>query len=219
MTAYRLILASSSPRRRELLGSLGLPFDIRKPDVDETRHPDETPFAYVERVGIDKAQAIAQQIQNEEALILAADTIVVAADTIGVTQQGVLLGKPTDAGDARAMLQLLRGKMHLVSTLIVFCVVSADGTAPRIHTRRIMTRVTMRNYTDAEIDAYIATGDPLDKAGSYAIQHPIFRPVAHIDGCYNNVVGLPLCEVKRGLAAFGLLESAPEGCDCPPYNR
>lgn len=218
MTAYRLILASSSPRRRELLASLGVTFDIRKPDIDETCHPGETPFAYVERVGIDKAQAIAQQIQNENVLILAADTIVLAADTIGVTPQGALLGKPTDAADARAMLRLLRGRMHLVSTLIVFCVVSADNRAPRIHTRRSVTRVTMRAYTDAEIDAYIATGDPMDKAGSYAIQHPTFRPVARIDGCYTNVVGLPLCEVKRGLAVFGLLDSAPEGCDCAAYT-
>jgi len=218
MTAYRLILASSSPRRRELLASLGLTFDIRKPDVDESCRPDETPFAYVERVGIDKAQAIARQIHDEDALILAADTIVLAADTIGVTAQGVLLGKPTDADDARAMLRQLRGKMHLVSTSIVFCVVSADNRAPRLHTRRSVTRVTMRDYTDAEIDAYIATGDPMDKAGSYAIQHPTFHPVARIDGCYTNVVGLPLCEVKRGLAAFGLLESAPEGCDCAVYS-
>lgn len=218
MTAYRLILASSSPRRRELLGNLNIPFDIRKPDVDETRHPDETPFAYVERVGMDKAAAIARQIQHEDALIVAADTIVVAADTIGVTAQGVLLGKPTDSADARAMLQMLRGRMHLVSTSIVFCVVSANHDAPLMRTRSSLTRVTMRDYTDAEIDAYIASGDPMDKAGSYAIQHPIFRPVARIAGCYTNVVGLPLCEVKRGLAAFGLLESAPEGCDCPAYT-
>ncbi len=221
MTAYRLILASSSPRRRELLAGLGLTFDVRKPDVDESRRPDETPFAYVERVSIDKAQAIAQQIHDEDALIVAADTIVLAADTIGVTAQGTLLGKPTDADDARAMLRQLRGKTHLVSTSIVFCVVSADGRAPRLHTRRSVTRVTMRDYTDAEIDAYIATGDPMDKAGSYAIQHPTFRPVAHIEGCYTNVVGLPLCEVKRGLAALGLWASAPEGCDCvvyTPYN-
>lgn len=219
----RLILASSSPRRRELLGTLGIPFEIIKPDVDETQHPDEPPFDYVARISRSKAHAAASQVMPRgDAVVLAADTIVVAADTVGVLEddsvQGELLAKPEDADDARAMLKKLRGRPHIVATQIVLLVLDSRGHVIDEYARRAVTRVTMREYTDDEIDAYVATGDPMDKAGSYAIQHPVFQPVARIDGCYNNVVGLPLCEVKRGLAALGVEGViAPQGCDCPPY--
>lgn len=219
----RFVLASSSPRRRELIGSLGIDFEIIKPEVDETLHPGEDPFVYVERVGRSKVEAVLRALQTDEpTAVLAADTIVLAADTIGVDDRGELLGKPVDAVDARAMLQRLRGQVHLVATHVE--IETLNYTPPADKARRASlterTWVTMRDYSDAEIDAYIATGDPMDKAGSYAIQHPVFQPVATIEGCYNNVVGLPLCRVKQALAAMGFPGiMAPTGCDCPPYQR
>jgi septum formation protein len=204
------ILASSSPRRRELLASLGIAFTIIKPDIDETQHPGEAPLDYVARLSQQKAAHIAAQVRSDAA-ILAADTVVIlGADTLGIAGAGEILGKPLDADDARAMLRRLRGRVHQVCTAITLHPLDA---APR--TRITRTDVTMRDYSDAEIDAYIATGDPFDKAGSYAIQHAIFRPVARIDGCYTNVVGLPLCTLKTLLAEISWpgIQAAP-ACDC-----
>lgn len=208
------ILASSSPRRRELLGTLGIPFTIRKPDIDETQHSGEAPLDYVQRLSREKAALIAAQIATP-ATVLAADTVVIlGADTLGIDAEGQILGKPVDADDAREMLRRLRGRVHQVCTAITLH--PLDG-API--TRVTRTDVTMRDYRDAEIDAYIQTGDPFDKAGSYAIQHPVFRPAARIDGCYTNVVGLPLCTLKNMLAAIGWpgFQSVP-ACDCSPTN-
>lgn len=223
------ILASSSPRRRELIASLGLTFEIIKPEIDETIHPDESPLDYVQRLSADKVAAVAAKLHDRgsDALILAADTIVLAADTIGVTEgvdaaSRVILGKPANAAEARAMLRRLREVSHTVYT--AFRLAKLDITADPENTLMqyvddlVATRVMMRDYTDDELEAYIATGDPFDKAGSYAIQHEDFRPVAAIDGCYNNVVGLPLCAVKRALAQFGRYGfGVADGCDCPPY--
>lgn len=206
------ILASSSPRRRELLTQLGLSFAIHRPDIDETQHPGEAPLAYVQRLSQEKAAHIANPF-TFPVTVLAADTVVIlGADTLGVDEHGEILGKPVDADDARRMLTRLRGRTHQVCTAITLQVV---GDNPQIITRVTSTDVTMRATTDAEIDAYIATGDPFDKAGSYAIQHPVFRPVARINGCYTNVVGLPLCTLKNMLAEInwpGI--QAVEGCDC-----
>ncbi|PJF22247.1 MAG: septum formation protein Maf [Phototrophicales bacterium] len=191
----RFILASSSPRRRELISTLGIPFEIIKPDIDETQHPDENPFDYVRRLSIEKAQAVVDQIEGN-ATVLAADTIVVlAADTIGVAEDGELLGKPANANEARAMLRRLRARSHIVCT--AFTLQQVNGV---IITELVKTIVHMRDYSDAEIEAYIATGDPFDKAGSYAIQHEGFAPVARIEGDRNNVIGLPLDAVKAALA-------------------
>lgn len=192
------ILASGSPRRKEILSSLGIEFTIIKPDIDETQHPGENPYAYVERLSQQKAAAVAERISGE-AVILAADTIVViAADTIGVMDDGDILGKPVDAEDARAMLARLRGVMHVVCTAITLLSIDAQGQRHQ-QTRLTRTRVTMRDYTDAEIEAYIATGDPFDKAGGYAIQHEEFAPVGRIEGSYTNVVGLPVDELREML--------------------
>jgi septum formation protein len=207
----RFILASSSPRRREMIASLGIDFEIIKPDIDETQHPGELPLVYVQRLSREKAQAVADMVKGD-AFILAADTIVVAADTIGIEENGDLLGKPVDADDARAMLKRLRARPHTVCTSFTVKRINA-GT--HTLTDHVCTTVTMRDYTDIEIDAYIATGDPFDKAGSYAIQHAGFHPVEHIEGCYNNVVGLPLCAVKRALNHVGYPGiTAPDHCDC-----
>ncbi|MDZ4672306.1 MAG: Maf family protein [Phototrophicales bacterium] len=217
MTQQTFILASGSPRRWEMITSLGIDFTIIKPDIDEAQHPTETPLAYVQRLSSEKADAVAQRLTTP-ATILAADTIVIlSADTIGITEQGQLLGKPENPAMARDMLIDLRNRPHVVITS--FTLLRLGDTPQRV-SDFVQTRVFMRDYTDTDIEAYIATGDPFDKAGGYAIQHTDFMPVARIEGCYNNVVGLPLCVVKRGLQQVGWdTISASEYCDCPLYER
>ncbi len=188
----RLILASSSPRRRELLTQLGLRFEIIQPAIDESRRADEEPVAYAARLSREKAEAVARQLDARPALIIAADTIVMVG--------GELLGKPADAADARRMLRQLRGRQHLVVT--AFTLYQA-GAPSRVITRHARTVVEMRDISDSEIDAYIASGDPLDKAGAYGIQNEEFRPVARIEGSYSNVVGLPLDKLQAALRELG----------------
>ncbi len=197
----RLILASSSPRRRQLLSRLGVEFDIIKPAIDETRRADEAPLDYARRLSREKAEAVAAALDTAPALILSADTIVVlAADAAGRDEAGQLLEKPRDAADARRMLWALRARAHQVITAITL---KGMGPPERVITRHVLTTVTMRDYSDAEIAAYIDSGDPFDKAGAYAIQNEAFHPVARIDGSYSNVVGLPLDEVKAALLEMG----------------
>ncbi|MCK6578296.1 MAG: Maf family protein [Anaerolineae bacterium] len=197
-----VILASGSPRRREILGALGVTFTVIKPDIDETQRPGENPYDYVARLSQEKADAVAARLEGDR-LVLAADTIVVvAADTIGVMLDGDILGKPVDAADARAMLERLRGTMHVVCTAITL--LKIDGAGSRRRTRLTRTQVIMRGYSDEEIASYIATGDPFDKAGGYAIQHEQFAPVAQIDGSYTNVVGLPVETLRVMLAEMGV---------------
>ena len=197
----RLILASSSPRRQELLSGLGVRFDIVKPHIDESLHDGEALLDYVQRLSREKAEAIVETICKASALVLSADTIVVlSADTIGIDEGGELLGKPRDAADARRMLSALRDRAHQVITAFTL---HLHAQAPLIITRHVRTLVRMRDYSDAEIDAYIASGDPFDKAGAYAIQNQAFHPVARIEGSYSNVVGLPIDEVKAALIEIG----------------
>jgi septum formation protein len=198
---FPVILASSSPRRKELLSSIGVEYTIMKPDIDETQHPNEPALAHVERLSIEKAQVIANNLQ-ESAWVLAADTIVIlAADTIGIDENGVVLGKPVDTEEARQVLKALRHRDHLVCT--AFTLLQGNTR----HTQVVKTVVTMRDYSDAEIEEYIASGDPFDKAGSYSIQHEGFHPVAKIDGGYENVMGLPIQEVKQALIQLGVLDA------------
>lgn len=215
MTA-RFILASGSPRRRQMIGSLGIEFDVIKPDVDESLHPDEEPYAYVKRLSRLKAETVAGSLTSP-ATVLAADTIVLlAADTIGVDEHGEILGKPETPEAAWTMLRRLRDRDHVVCTAFAMMRI---GDSPRTITDLVKTTVHMRDYADNEIEAYITSGDPFDKAGSYAIQNTAFNPVATIEGCHNNVIGLPLCAVKRALAAVdwpGI--TVPEGCDCPTFE-
>jgi septum formation protein len=212
----RFILASSSPRRRALIASLGITFEIVRPDTDESIRDGESPYDYVRRLSQEKAQTVAGTLMVP-GTVLAADTVVIlAADTTGWHEDGTILAKPEDADDARRMLRSLRGQAHTVCTAFTLMHMGAPQI---IISDDVRTVVHMRDYTDTEIDAYIATGDPFDKAGSYAIQHDGFQPVARIEGCFNNVVGLPLCAVKRALAAInwpGI--AAPAGCDCPELN-
>jgi septum formation protein len=172
-----LILASASPRRRELLTQAGLTFRVLPADIDETPHPNEAPAAYVQRLAIEKAEAIAAQNPNDT--ILAADTSVVLDDQI--------LGKPVDQQDAIRMLTLLSDRTHAVMTGVA---VLAPGR-PIVSAVEI-THVTFATIPLAEIATYVATGEPLDKAGAYAIQGAAARWIPRIEGDYSNVVGLPL---------------------------
>ena len=184
-----LILASTSPRRKDLLSLLGLPFDIIPADLDESRLPGESPADYVRRLACEKAHKVARDTQG---LVLAADTTVADGDEI--------LGKPESGADARRMLQQLRGRTHQVFTGIA---VVEPGTGES-YVDVCRTDVPMRDYTDEEISAYIATGDPMDKAGAYAIQSASFHPVENLEGCFASVMGLPLCHLVPGLTRFGL---------------
>ncbi len=181
-----LILASQSPRRRALLAALGLTFTVDAADVDEAPLPGEAPGEMVCRLC--RAKALAVAARHPRATVLAADTMVVL--------DGVLLGKPADIADAWAMLRALRGRTHQVYTAVT--VVSAGA----VRSQLAISDVTMRPFSDAEIAAYVATGDPLDKAGAYAIQHPLFSPVASWAGCYAGIMGLPL-QLARGDADRG----------------
>ena len=184
-----LILASASPRRRELLAHLGLPFTIEAADIDETPRPNEDPRAYTERLAKEKAQAIAQH--HRGATILAADTTVVLDDLI--------LGKPHGPEDARRMLQLLQGRTHRVVTGVALHSNNQTTVESEI---AVVTFVQMNIET---IDAYVATGEPLDKAGAYGIQGIAAQFIPRIEGDYSNVVGLPLTRVRQMLHQAGLL--------------
>jgi len=177
-----LILASNSPRRRQLLALADWMFHIVVADVDESRLMNESPSDYVLRLAETKARAITA---HSDQIILAADTAVVDGSDI--------LGKPKDNADAFAMLTRLRGHTHQVYTGVALLRLS-DGLLLK---GLSVTDVPMRDYSDDEIHAYIQTGDPLDKAGAYAIQHPRFHPVASMSGCYAGVMGLPMCHVVR----------------------
>ncbi|MCY3833106.1 MAG: Maf family protein [Chloroflexi bacterium] len=194
----RIILASSSPRRQQLLRELGLPFAVVKPDIDESRGDDESLLDYVKRLSLEKAEAEAVTLEDSAALVIAADTIV-------IDHEGDLLGKPADAAEARRMLRRLRNREHAVVTAFT---ILRTGDRPRAISGCVRTAVTMRDYSDEEIETYIASGDPFDKAGGYAIQNKSFKPVARIEGSYSNVVGLPLDELQQSLSEFDVF-SAP----------
>lgn len=174
----RLILASASPRRRELLARLGLEFDVRPVDIDEDPGRSRNPEIVARRLAREKAEAA--RLVDEKSPILAADTV--------VAFERALLGKPHDAEEAMRVLQLLRGQTHEVVTAVA---VMPEGRRGPI-ARHPVTRVTIREYSDEEIAASIARGGPFDKAGAYAIQDQELHPVERYDGCYCNVVGLSL---------------------------
>jgi septum formation protein len=209
----RLILASGSPRRRQLLPLLGLPFVVKAADVDESPLVDEPPSELVLRVSQLKACAIPVQdtaVQNgarSDDLVLAADTVVVL--------DGQALGKPTDVVDATRMLASLRGRSH-----VVYSGISVWHPAlRRMVTELAESIVWMRDYTDDEISEYVRSGDPLDKAGAYAIQHPRFDPVARVEGCRLSVMGLPLCHVGRALSRFGVAVPANVPGACQAFSQ
>jgi septum formation protein len=189
--APRLILASASPRRRALLAGLGLTFELRPVDLDESVRPDEPPRDYVERLAGEKAAASAAMVDGGRELVLAADTTVVL--------DGALLAKPTDPADARRMLALIAGREHVVLTGVAL----ADTTHGAAASTVVSSRVRMAPLAAAEIDWYVATGEPLDKAGSYAVQGLGAMFVEEVIGNYTNVVGLPLPDTRRLFTELG----------------
>ena len=182
-----LILASQSPRRRELLGLTGLDFIVRVADIDETMDPARDPREEVARVSRMKALAVERE----------ADDVVIAADTI-VVCGGKVLGKPKDAEDAFRMLSLLSGRDHQVMTGMT--VLQGD----EIVTHTEVTKIRFRNLLSEEIRAYIATGEPMDKAGAYGIQGGAALFCTRMEGDYYNVMGLPVCALSVILRTFGL---------------
>lgn len=208
-----ILLASGSPRRQEMLGWLELVFRAKPVDVDESPLPGETPAVYVSRLAETKARAAAADICDGE-LILAADTIVADGND--------LLGKPANADAARKMLRQLRGRTHQVYTALALYEPFSDILVADL----CISQVPMRQYKDSEIEAYIETDDPFDKAGGYAIQHASFSPVTNLQNCYACVMGLPLCHLVRSLRRFdiNLHYATPHICQsrleyaCPIYE-
>ena len=194
-----LVLASSSPRRTEILGRLGLTFETIEPGVDEPEPPPGAdPVDVARELALAKARAVAAR--RGAGTVLGADTV--------VELDGVVLGKPVDEDDAARMLRALRGREHRVITAVAL-VDAATGEAAEGYRA---SRVLMRDYTDDEIAAYITDGAPMDKAGAYGAQDDSFAPAAEVRGCYLNVVGLPVCEVLKLAERFGLrLRPRPNG--------
>jgi len=208
-----LILASNSPRRKQLLSLTGLDFQVQPADLDEILLPGEHPWDHVLRLAQSKARE-AVRIAGGSGFFLAADTIVVDADAI--------LGKPVDKQEAISMLNGLRGHTHQVYTGLALCRSRGDHVVTDI----CIVDVPMRNFSDEEINTYVASGDPLDKAGAYAIQHEGFQPVDNLRGCFAGVMGLSLCHLMRMFKRMDvtLNEDIPSRCqaelnyDCPIWQ-
>ena len=195
----KLVLASASPRRAEILRNAGIAFETHAPILDESRRSGELRADYVRRLALAKARAAASsQREAADCLFIGADTVVVAADEV--------LGKPESPEDARRMLCLLSGTVHEVHTGLA--VVRRPGAMEAVVEE--ITRVTFAPLSEEEIESYIATGEPFDKAGAYGIQGIGGRYVTRIEGCYFNVMGLPLARLWLLLRELGWSESAPE---------
>jgi len=191
LTPSALVLASASPRRRELLAQVGLKASVVPADVDESAHPGETADAHVIRLSEAKALAVAGQREVAGRFFIGSDTVVV--------RDGAILGKPADAAEAAVMLHSLSGRAHqVVSGYAVH-----DRKSGRTVSGKVTTTVWFKELTDSEIAGYIASGEPFDKAGAYAIQGLGAFMVPRIEGSYPNVVGLPLCEVIAALEELG----------------
>ena len=201
-----LMLASSSPRRRQLMTSLDIPFEAATPDVEEFSEDGESPEDTVGRLALAKAQAMAQRHPGRP--VIGADTLVVL--------QGRALGKPADAAQARQMLTSLRGRVHRVVTGVAV----VDGATGQCRADVCESSVLMRNFSKTEIDQYVVSGSPFDKAGAYGVQDQTLNPVAHVEGCRSNVLGLPLCTMTRLLKELGFnIESLSLPAECRRHLR
>jgi septum formation protein len=189
MTAPRIVLASQSPRRRELLALIGIPHEVRPADIDETLRRGEDPGEYCERLAREKARVVADTIRG--------DAVVIGSDTTVVVDRQVL-GKPDDEADARRMLRTLSGRSHVVLTGV------AVARGDRVESGVEEVGVTFRAIDDAEIDAYIRTGEPMDKAGAYGIQGYGATIVTRIEGDYFAVMGLALVRLVALLGRLGV---------------
>jgi septum formation protein len=186
----KLILASASPRRRELLAQAGYSFEVQASSVPELREPGEDATRFATRLAREKAEAVFAQQPSGPVVVLGADTVVVC--------DGEVMGKPVDAADAARMLLLLSGRTHQVVTGV------AAVWDTKVEVASELTHVTMRTLSTQEVAQYVATGEPMDKAGAYAIQGYAARWIPRVRGCYFNVVGLPLALVSSMLEATGL---------------
>ena len=201
-----IVLASASPRRRELLSAMGIDFRVAPSNIPEDPEPEETPDQMVRRLSREKALAVARSENAHSGYFIAADSTVVL--------HGQSIAKPADAADARAMLTRLRGTAHQVITGVTIY----DAATGRGITDATAADVLMRNFSDAEMEQSIASGVPMDKAGAYAIQDDAFRPASLQHGCYSNVMGLPACRVAEILAELGAplphrsAMTVPDGC-------
>jgi septum formation protein len=201
----RLILASASPRRRELLTQAGFEFEVRAAEIDESLRAGEDAIAYVTRLAREKAEAVFAVLGDAQAIVLGADTAVVV--------DGEILGKPADSADAARMLRLLGGRTHRVVTGVAVVAAAGEETSPagpkvggpetKVEVAAEVTVVRFYELSDEEIAAYIATGEPMDKAGAYAIQGRAAKWIPRIEGCYFNVVGLPVALVSAMLEEQG----------------
>lgn len=214
----KFVLASQSPRRQVLLKYLNIPFETVPAHADEDSVTVTSPQQNVQETAVLKADTISSNWQAQSGM----HEILIAADTT-VAFAGQMLNKPQDAADAERMLQMMCNQQHEVHTGYVIRDLSNGHTAVGVST----AVVTMRDYTQQEIIDYIATGDPMDKAGAYAIQHQGFRPVAQLAGCFLNVMGLPLCELILALQSFGITVDFAETAvyqehqhyPCPTYPK
>ncbi len=192
-----LYLASRSPRRHELLARLGVPFAPLDPQVEEVRRPQESALDYVRRVATEKAQAgFALVAAEPDAVVLGSDTEVVLDDRV--------FGKPADAADAAAMLRILSGRTHQVITVVAL---AAHG---RTESVTVESQVAFEELGEGDITAYVASGEPMGKAGAYAIQGGAERHIRHLAGSYSGVMGLPLQQTAQLLRQFGLLPGTTE---------
>lgn len=201
-----LVLASASPRRSDLLARLLVPFTVKPSEIDETLATTLPISEAVAELAERKARAVAAELSGR--VVLGADTIVLLEDRV--------FGKPVDAADAQRMLRALSGRWHEVKTGIAL----VDTWSGRSERSVVTSRIKMRELTDAEIATYSASGEPMDKAGSYAIQGAASAFIAETDGCYTNIVGLPLCETASMLERWGFacVTSAPP-CSSPTGER
>lgn len=196
----QIILASASPRRRALLRSIGFDPLVHVSEVEEIMGDDETPTGYTQRLAHDKAHDVARRIAGDDTLpawIVAADTIVVLDDTV--------LEKPADEDDAKRMLRSLSGRAHVVTT--AYCVLERHSGAHHVHA--VSADVLLYELSDDIIARYVATGEPMDKAGAYGIQGVAASFVEHIHGSYSAIVGLPVAHLARTLMDAGALDAYP----------
>ena len=191
--SYKIVLASSSPRRKELLAALGIEFEVIHPCSDETLLDNESPQEFALRISAEKASSVSMSLGNDR-IVIGADTIVVA--------DGEILGKPSDAEEAVAMLGKLSGKEHHVYT--AFSIVRPKNEL--LHREIVDTKVRVKPLAASEIEGYIKTGEPMDKAGAYGIQGIGSFMVTGIEGSYTNVVGLPVAELLEALRKLGIAE-------------
>jgi len=190
-----LVLASASPRRRELLTQAGFTFTIHSAHIPEDPVPGEAPMAYVTRLAREKAEAVFRELSSKAPT---PPLVVLGADTT-VTLDNQILAKPEDGADAARMLRLLSGRSHHVITAIAVATSRSTEVAAEV------TAVQFLSLSEAEIESYVGSGEPMDKAGAYAIQGRAARWIPRIEGCYSNVVGLPLALVSSLLEPLGLL--------------